>query len=106
MGLFHHKKEEVDTYEQVYEAKEHEGHKSHEVIGGAAAYFAVRAYQKKKEKEGKPVSHAKAKEIAAALAAAEIEKLFETKGLTALDKAKAKRHAQEEAEKMVDRDFN
>jgi hypothetical protein len=36
---------------------------SHQLIAGAAAYEAAKAYQHHKEKEGDPSDHAKAKRI-------------------------------------------
>uniref|UniRef100_A0A1D1YT27 3-hydroxy-3-methylglutaryl-coenzyme A reductase n=1 Tax=Anthurium amnicola TaxID=1678845 RepID=A0A1D1YT27_9ARAE len=88
-----------DHHSEVY-GKEHKGHLSHEVIAGAAAFEAVKAYENKRKEEGHPTKHALAKEIFAGLAAAEIDKLVETKGLDYLDKEKAKKHAKEAAEKL------
>lgn len=57
---------------------------------GAAAFAAARAYEQKQEREGKPANHALAKELLAAFAGAEVDKLAETKGLSFLDREKAK----------------
>lgn len=57
----------------------------------------MRMYEKRQEREGKPADHALAKEILAGIAGAEVDKLFETKGLDFLDREKAKRHAEQEA---------
>lgn len=54
---------------------------------------------------GKPVSHAFAKELVAGFAAAEVDKLAETKGEDWFDKEKAKRHAKENAERMYDEHY-
>lgn len=54
---------------------------------------------------GKPVSHAFAKELAAGFAAAEVDKLAETKGEDWFDKEKAKRQAREHAERMYDEQY-
>ncbi|CAG8632624.1 2774_t:CDS:2, partial [Dentiscutata erythropus] len=40
-----------------------------------------------------------------AFAAAEAEKLVETKGLDAIDKAKAKRHAEEQASQLYEEKY-
>ncbi|RSH86238.1 uncharacterized protein EHS24_004476 [Apiotrichum porosum] len=77
---------------------EHQGHLSHELIGGAAAFAAARAYEQKQEREGKPANHALAKELLAAFAGAEVDKLAETKGLSFLDREKAKHEAKKQAE--------
>ncbi|CAG8631481.1 4478_t:CDS:2 [Ambispora leptoticha] len=87
-------------HEEVYGGKTHKAKLSHEAVAGAAAFAAFRAYEKKREKEGKKDNHALAKELIAALAAAEAEKLFETKGLDFLDKRKAEKHARDAAEKL------
>ncbi|RIA89581.1 putative phosphoglycerate mutase family protein, partial [Glomus cerebriforme] len=89
-----------DHHEQVYGAKKHESSLSHELIAGAAAFEAYKAYEKKREEEGHHDDHALAKEILAGLAAAEADKLFETKGLDFLDREKAKRDAKHAAEKL------
>ncbi|PWN23384.1 hypothetical protein BCV69DRAFT_280992 [Microstroma glucosiphilum] len=57
----------------------------------------MRVYEKRQEREGKTENHAFAKELLAGIAGAEVDKLFETKGLDYLDQEKAKRHAQQEA---------
>lgn len=64
------------------------------------------AYEKHQEAEGKPQSHQLAKELLAGFAGAEVDKLFETKGLDFLDREKAKRHAQQEAEQAYDQQYN
>ncbi|KAE8216307.1 hypothetical protein CF327_g474 [Tilletia walkeri] len=99
-----------DSHEQVYNqfdgSEEHKGKLSHELIGGAAAFEAMRAYEQHEASEGKPANHALAKEILAGFAGAEVDKLFETKGLDFLDREKAKRHAKQEAEQAYDNQYN
>lgn len=41
----------------------------------------------------------------AGIAGAEVDKLFETKGLDAWDREKAKRHAKKQAEEMYDQQY-
>lgn len=48
------------------------------------------------------MSHAFAKELIAGIAGAEVDKLVETKGLDAIDREKAKRHAKQQAEQLYD----
>ncbi|EDR09954.1 uncharacterized protein LACBIDRAFT_293775 [Laccaria bicolor S238N-H82] len=99
MGLFHHESDEAKAYETVNNAtKEHKAHLSHELIAAAASYEAAKAYQKHCEENGKPQSHAKAKEILAGFSGAFVDRLVETKGLDFVDKQKAKHHAKEQAE--------
>jgi hypothetical protein len=54
---------------------------------------------------GKPVSHQFAKELLVGIAGAEVDKLFETKGLNFIDREKAKHHARENVEHMYDEHY-
>ncbi|KAG9316029.1 hypothetical protein JVU11DRAFT_3691 [Chiua virens] len=89
-----------EAYDQVMKAP-HKAHLSHEVIAAAASYEAVKAWNEHQEKNGKEVSHAKAKEFLAAAGGAFITHIAETKGLDALDHHKAKTHAEELHEKHL-----
>lgn len=62
-------------------------------------------FEDRQRKEGKPVSHSFAKEAIAGIAGAEVDKLFESKGLNFLDKEKAKHHAKEHATENYDRHY-
>ncbi|RXK42554.1 hypothetical protein M231_00108 [Tremella mesenterica] len=94
--------------DQVYECDPQAPHKaafSHELIGGAAAFEAMKAYEGHLQANGQPPSHAVAKEIIAGLVGAEIDKLVETKGLDAWDQHKinaAREHAQKQAFEAFD----
>ncbi|KAL1405164.1 hypothetical protein Q8F55_008789 [Vanrija albida] len=77
---------------------EHRGHLSHELIGGAAAFAAARAYEQRQARDGAPPNHQLAKELLAAFAGAEVDKLVETRGLDFVDREQAKREAQRQAE--------
>ncbi|KIL65563.1 hypothetical protein M378DRAFT_10688 [Amanita muscaria Koide BX008] len=90
---------------QDSEAVKHKAHLSHEVIAGAAAYEAAKAYQEHCKKNGKPSSHEKAKDIFAGLAAVAATRLFETKGLDAYDKAKVERDARAHASEHLAREY-
>lgn len=54
---------------------------------------------------GEVVKHQFAKEALAGLAAAEVDKLVETKGLDAIDREKAKHHAKKQAEHLYDEQY-
>jgi hypothetical protein len=56
-------------------------------------------------KLGKPVTHAFAKELLAGFAAAEVDKLAETKGEDWWDKERAKHEAKQNAEHMYDQHY-
>ncbi|KAI8643133.1 hypothetical protein BD408DRAFT_431694 [Parasitella parasitica] len=80
--------------------EEHKAEWTHELLGGAAAFSAMAMYNKKKEEDGAPVDHATAKNLLAGLAGVAVDRLVETKGLDWFDKQKAKKHAEEEAQKL------
>ncbi|KAK1927939.1 hypothetical protein DB88DRAFT_479850 [Papiliotrema laurentii] len=101
MGLFDFFNNDASGRDQVYNVdpgnEQHKSKLSHELIGGAAGFEAMKAYEDHLRREGKPPSHAMAKELIAGFAAAEVDKLFETKGLDAYDREEAKRHAKQQA---------
>ncbi|KWU41822.1 CipC protein [Rhodotorula sp. JG-1b] len=83
---------------------EHKSSLSHELIAGAAAWEAQKAYARHCEQNGKPESHQKARELFAAFAAAEADKLIETKGLDFMDREEVKRQARRHAEENISQD--
>ncbi|KAH9080402.1 hypothetical protein EDB83DRAFT_2215590 [Lactarius deliciosus] len=93
MGWFDDDHEATKSYSEYNNVQphEHEAKLSHELIAGAAAYEAAKAYNDHCERNGKPSSHSKAKEIFAGLAGVAVDRLVETKGLDFIDKQKAKR---------------
>lgn len=97
-----------EAYEQIVKVEqpteEHKAAWTHELLGSAAAFAAMRAYNKKQEEEGKPVDHALAKELLAGFAAGAVDNLVETKGMDWLDRHKAKKHAEEEAQKLYSKE--
>ncbi|KAK3685506.1 hypothetical protein B0T22DRAFT_220293 [Podospora appendiculata] len=101
--------EAKDARDQVYTndeyPEEHKSKFSHELIGGAAAFEAMHLWENEQRKEGKTVSHGVAKEAIAALAAAEADKLFESKGLDFIDREKVKHHAKRQAEDLYDQQY-
>ncbi|RSH92733.1 hypothetical protein EHS25_008179 [Saitozyma podzolica] len=105
MGLFDFFNNDASGRDQVYNIDpnnpEHKAKLSHELIGGAAGFEAMKAYEQHCAKNGQPPSHAMAKELLAGFAAAEVDKLFETKGLDAYDREEAKRHAKQQAEQAL-----
>ncbi|KAF8257206.1 hypothetical protein EI94DRAFT_1597967 [Lactarius quietus] len=64
---------------------------THELLGGAAAYEAAKAYENHCAANGQPTSHAKAKELLAGFAGAYVDREVETKGFDYIDREKAKR---------------
>jgi len=77
---------------------------THEVIAGAAAFEAMRLYEKRRAQDGYH-DHALAREILAGLVVMEIDKLFETKGLDWIDRERAKQLAHEQTGLMYDAQF-
>ncbi|KAK6543493.1 hypothetical protein TWF694_000239 [Orbilia ellipsospora] len=100
MGWFHGSDHE-DAHEQVYGGNKHQSEWSHELIAGAAAFEAAKAYETRNG--GK---HGLTKEILAGLAGAEADKLFETKGLDEFDKVRAHHEARRKAEQLYDQQYN
>ncbi|KAI0064163.1 hypothetical protein BV25DRAFT_1823732 [Artomyces pyxidatus] len=97
MGWFGDDSEQAQAYD-TYQGAPHKSELSHELIAAAASYEAAKAYEKHVEANGKPDSHAKAKEILAGFAGAFIDREAETHGLDFLDKEKAKYDARKHAE--------
>ncbi|KAF9387845.1 hypothetical protein CPB97_001958 [Podila verticillata] len=90
-----------DAHAQVFGGKAHESSWTHELIAGAAAFEAAKAYEKKNGG-----SHQLTKEMLAGLAGAEADKLFETKGLDGLDRERAKHEAREQAKELYDQRYS
>ncbi|OBR11614.1 putative CipC-like antibiotic response protein [Colletotrichum higginsianum IMI 349063] len=112
----------------VYEGR-HEGKLSHEIVAGGAAFEAMKLFEDRQRKNGtsprpvpspdgilrprpqadtdtgEPVKHAFAKEMLVGIAGAEVDKLFETKGLDYIDREKAKRHAEKQAEHLYEEQY-
>ncbi|KAH9844327.1 uncharacterized protein C8Q71DRAFT_732144 [Rhodofomes roseus] len=92
MGWFDNKE---DDYNNVVNAP-HKAELSHELIAAAASYEAAKAYEKHVSANGKPASHAEAKELLAGFAGAFVDRIAETKGLDFVDREKAKRQANDQ----------
>lgn len=92
-----------DDYEKV-ESGNH-ADLTHELVGSAAAFGAMKAWESKQRKDGKPVDHANAKALLAAAVGFEVDRLAETKGEDAFDKFKAHEHAKHQAMKMYDEQY-
>ncbi|KAH9473827.1 hypothetical protein MJO28_000343 [Puccinia striiformis f. sp. tritici] len=105
MGFFDHESEERKQYEDFNDfapIREHKSKISHELISGAAAYEAAKSWEDHKKRNGEPEDHAKAKEIAAGIAGAFVDRMVETHGLDYIDREKAKREARERVESAID----
>ncbi|KAG2348940.1 hypothetical protein BDR05DRAFT_872840 [Suillus weaverae] len=59
----------------------HQASLSHELLGGAVAFEAAKAYEDHCARNGRPQSHALAKEIMAGFAGAALDRVVETKGV-------------------------
>ncbi|KAL8343420.1 hypothetical protein RB601_004340 [Gaeumannomyces tritici] len=89
----------------VYGDQAHESKLSHEMIAGGAAFEAMHLWEKKQRESGQPVEHGLAKELLAAAAGFEVDKLAETKGLDFIDRERAKHDARKQAEHMYDQQY-
>lgn len=65
----------------------------------------MKAYEDHVRRTGERVSHPLMKEMLAGFAAAEVDKLFETRGLDYLDREKARRHAIEQAHHIANEQY-
>ena len=70
-----------ENYDSVYKGN-HEAKFSHEAVAGAASFAAVKLFEDRQRREGKPVSHAFAKEALAAIAGGESTNYLKPKGWT------------------------
>ncbi|KAH9824119.1 hypothetical protein DFH28DRAFT_944587 [Melampsora americana] len=109
MGFFDHKSEESQKWQEFnqiqeggYEPERHKAKISHELISGAAAFEAAKAWEDHKKKNGEPENHARAKEIAAGLAGAFVDRMVETHGLDFIDQERTKRDARKRVEEAID----
>ncbi|KAF8650741.1 hypothetical protein AX14_008569 [Amanita brunnescens Koide BX004] len=104
----HHQFEHNEEHERYYNefnnatTPEHKAKLSHELIAGAAAYEAAKAYNAHCAKNGKPNSHEKAMELFAGFSGAVIDRMVETKGLDFYDREKAKHEAKKYAKSHFD----
>ncbi|KAJ1018877.1 hypothetical protein NDA16_004680 [Ustilago loliicola] len=92
--------EEAADFIYNQDPQQHEAKFSHEAVGFGAGFVAMREYEKRQEAKGEHPKHEFAKEMLAGIAGAEVDKLFETKGLDFLDREEAKRHARQQAEQL------
>lgn len=93
-------------YQDIYNIQEvqphHKSSLGHEAIAGAAGFAAMKAYESHLRASGQEPSHALMKEILAGIAAAEVDKLVETKGLDWIDRHKAKKLAEKQAHALAE----
>jgi hypothetical protein len=116
-----------DNYEQVYNNDQpNEASFGHEVVGGAAAFGAMKVFEDHQRKEGslprfgnlshhppqpaylhigKTVNHAFAKELLAGFAGAEVDRLAETKGEDFVDRERAKHEAKKRSEELYNQHY-
>ncbi|TCD69690.1 hypothetical protein EIP91_006707 [Steccherinum ochraceum] len=104
MGWFGDDSDQAQAYDQAVN-KPHEAQWSHELIAGAAAFEAEKAWQKHEAAQGKPSSHGEAKDFIAGLTGVFVDKIVETHGLDFIDKEKAKHQAREQTERHVNREY-
>ncbi|CAM1510615.1 Fc.00g009500.m01.CDS01 [Cosmosporella sp. VM-42] len=97
--------EAKEKRDEVYEGG-HESHLSHEVIAGGAAFEAMKKWEDSQRNSGEVVNHGFAKELLAGFAAAEVDKLAETRGMDFVDKERAKHSAKKQAEHLYDQQYS
>ncbi|PQE08021.1 hypothetical protein CJF30_00011188 [Rutstroemia sp. NJR-2017a BBW] len=77
----------------------------HEAIAGAAGFGAMKMFEERQRKEGKPVSHQFAKELLAGFASAEVDKLAETKGEDWVREHRVREKAEEQSHQLYDQHY-
>ncbi|KAG8715066.1 hypothetical protein FRC11_005932 [Ceratobasidium sp. 423] len=95
MGWFSDDSYQANAYDQF--TQQHKASLSHELIAGAAAFEAAKAYEKHVAANGEPDSHDTAKELLAGFVGAFLDREIETKGRDLYDRAenKAQEHVEE-----------
>ncbi|KAJ7494721.1 hypothetical protein B0H11DRAFT_915092 [Mycena galericulata] len=101
MGFFDSSSSQAQAYSQFESGSVHKSDVSHELLAGAASFFAAREYEKHVAANGKPASHAEAKALLAGFAGVFIDKEVETHGLDFIDKEKAKHDAHNSANDAI-----
>ncbi|TVY90040.1 hypothetical protein LAWI1_G003503 [Lachnellula willkommii] len=109
MGWFDGESDERQAYDQFQQAPdEHKAKMSHELVAAqqpTTENQAAREYEKHCQQNGKPDSHAQAKELLAGFAGAFIDREFETKGLDFVDRERAKHDAHKRVHEQVRNDY-
>ncbi|KAJ3568514.1 hypothetical protein NP233_g5659 [Leucocoprinus birnbaumii] len=107
MGWFSDDSNQAQSYNdyQGLQPHEHKASITHELLGGAVAYEAAKAYEDHRARNGTPDSHAKAKEIMAGIVGGLVDREFEDKGLNWLEKEEVKRHARAHVDDYVANDY-
>jgi len=93
--------EEVYNYDGPVQ-EEHKAKWTHEFVAGAAGFEAMKAYENHLRERGEPVNHSLMKELLAGFAAAEVDKLVESKGLDWIDAEEAKKKAIAQAQALAE----
>ncbi|KAK7033105.1 hypothetical protein R3P38DRAFT_2773563 [Favolaschia claudopus] len=102
-ALFGNDSDEAKAYDE-YNGK-HKTDISHQLLAGAASFVAAKEFDKHCEQNGKPQSHAQAKELLAAFAGAFIDREVETHGMDFIDKEKAKYDAHKAASDAAAKEY-
>ena len=93
------------AHHAVYGGRRHHHEWTHELIGGAAGFEAMRMYEHHRQREGIVGHHKLGKELIAGFAAAEAVKLFDGRDLGRVDRERAKRHAIAQAEHLYEQRY-
>ncbi|KAG0152223.1 hypothetical protein CROQUDRAFT_650316 [Cronartium quercuum f. sp. fusiforme G11] len=109
MGFLHRDSKESKEWEELnklreckYAPEHHKAKLSHQLISGAAAFSAAKAWEEHKKKHGRPSDHAKAKQIAAGFAGVFVDRFIESHGLDFVDRERAKHEARKRVELAID----
>jgi len=102
MGWFSDDSDQAQAHNSLDDIspQKHSASTAHELISGAAAYEAAKAWEDHQARNGKPSSHEKAIEITAGFVGAFIDKEAESRGLDAID-GFDREHAKKKAEEQI-----
>ncbi|KAF9148727.1 hypothetical protein BG015_009534 [Linnemannia schmuckeri] len=90
-----------DAHVQIYRGQIYHPQWSHEPIAGAAAFEVMKFIERSRPED----KHKLTRELFAAMAGAEVDKLFESGGLDFLDRERATMQARQETEKLYDQNY-
>lgn len=94
MAFFSDDSEQAYTYDEYVKLDVyHEASVTHDLLGGAVAYEYGKAYADHVGENGKPDSHAKAREIVAGISGAILDREIETRGLDWIGRERAGRRS-------------
>ncbi|MCJ1412030.1 hypothetical protein MMC19_006122 [Ptychographa xylographoides] len=104
MGWFSNDSDQAQSMQQ-FQQTDNKPELSHELIAGAAAYYAADKYEEHCEANGQPASHDEAKKIMAGFAGAFVDREVEPRAENAFDRERVQRDASQQVQPMLDQQY-